>query len=150
MDFINLVKTIEKISMTHVVFLFLFLVVGLTSYAAANPYITTTGYTEFYISGENATESPYLSTMSTQSTEEVPLIIENREHSLITYQLSVQWNGTETNQTSITLDPQEQHTISMTVRAPAEAATYRLEFLLESSQTVEVDLSTRLWITVKR
>lgn len=140
---------IKHINVTHIAFLSLFLVVGLTVYAAANPYTTTTGYTEFYISGESATGSPYPATMSAQSTEEIPLVIVNRDHSLTTYKLSVRWNGTETNQTRMTLDPREQRTVPMTVRAPAEAETYRLEFLLEATQNADTSLRTRLWITVE-
>ena len=49
-------------------------------------HIATTGYTKFYVLCGNTTEIPYLSTMSTQSTEEVPIVVANREHSSITYQ----------------------------------------------------------------
>ena len=149
MDATDWINRIKQIKITYVAFVFLLLVVGLTTYAAANPYITTTGYTEFYISGEDAVESPYPTTMAAQSTEEIPLVIVNREHSSLTYQLSTQWNGTETNQTQMTLDPREQRTVPITVRAPADAGTYRLEFLLETSRTTDTSLRTRLWITVE-
>jgi Predicted membrane protein len=147
MDVVGLIK---QIKITHIAFAFLLLVAGLTTYAAANPYVTTTGYTEFYISGEDAAENPYPTTMTAQSTEEVPLVIVNREHSSLTYQLSTQWNGTETNQTQITLDPREERTVPITVHAPADAGTYKLEFLLETSRTTDTSLRTRLWITVEQ
>lgn len=147
MDVIYLIK---RIKITHVAFAFLLLVVGLTTYAAANPYATTTGYTEFYISGEGAAENPYPTTMTAQSTEEIPLVIVNREHSSLTYQLSTQWNGTETDPTQITLDPREERTVPITVHAPADTGTYRLEFLLETSRTTDTSLRTRLWITVEQ
>lgn len=146
----DVVHLIRQIKITHVAFAFLLLVVGLTTYAAANPYVTTTGYTEFYISGEDAAENPYPTTMTAQSTEEIPLVIVNREHSSLTYQLSTQWNGTETDQTQITLDPREERTVPITVYAPADTGTYRLEFLLETSRTADTNLRTRLWITVEQ
>ena len=147
MDVVGLIK---RLKITHIAFAFLLLVVGLTTYAAANPYVTTTGYTEFYISGEDAAENPYPTTMTAQSTEEIPLVIVNREHSSLTYQLSTQWNGTETDQTQITLDPREERTVPITVYAPADTGTYRLEFLLETSRTADTNLRTRLWITVEQ
>lgn len=123
------------------------LVVGV-GYLAANPALTTTAHTEFYLpdAGDNGTIERSLSPGETAT---FAVAIGNYEHGAVTYRVAAAVNGTETTNRSIRVEDRETRNVTLAVSAPEDPGRYRIEFRLYDGDDGAPDLTTWHWIRVE-
>jgi uncharacterized membrane protein len=134
---------------TWVLALVLLVSVGSVGYLAANPELTTTGHTEFYLptNGTEATSSTAV--FSPDSTTEFTVGIANHEHHAVTYRVVVAVNGTELTERAVQIPNSETREVSLPVTVPADPGRYRVEFRLYYDGSTTPELTTWRWIRVR-
>jgi uncharacterized membrane protein len=123
------------------------LVVGV-GYLAANPGLTTTAYTEFYLpnAGDNGTAERSLSVGETAT---FTVAVENYEHSAVTYRVAAAVNGTEMTNRSVRVENRETRNVTLSVPAPEDPGRYRVGFRLYDGDDGAPELTTRYWVRVQ-
>ena len=117
-------------------------------YLAANPELTTTAHTEFYLpdAGDNGTVDRNLSAGETAT---FTVAIGNYEHRAVTYRVAAAVNGTEVTDRSVRVENRETRDLALSVTAPEEPGRYRVQFRLYDGDGGGPDLTTRYWIRVR-
>lgn len=126
------------------------LIVGV-GYLAANPALTTTAHTEFYLPDTGDTGAIERS-LSTGETATVTVAIGNYEHSTVTYRVAATVNGTETTDRSVRVENRETSEVTFSVTAPENPGRYRVGFQLYNGNTDTgdtPDLTTWYWVRVQ-
>ena len=105
-------------------------------YISAAPPPPSAGdeFTELYILGANGTASDYPERIAPGEKEELIVGIVNHETRTVTYQLTVRWNKTVSQQRQVKLDNEERWERPITIVAPEEAGTYWLFIELDMAQ----------------
>lgn len=99
-------------------------------------------FTELYIIGANGTASDYPERLVPGEKEELIVGIVNHEARTVTYQLTVRWNETVSQQRQVKLNNEERWERPITIVAPEQAGTYWLSIELDIPQR-EMDGSYR-------
>jgi uncharacterized membrane protein len=120
-------------------------------YLAANPHLTTTPHTEFYLLGQGGSAAGYPTELAPGESDEVTVGLSNYEHRTVTYRIDVHWNDTTTNEQTITLEDRETREVPLSITAPAEPGRYQVQFrLYQGNETTgDPDLETHLLIRVR-
>lgn len=114
-----------------------------------SPTDTTDPYTEFYILGPDGNASGYPTNLTIGESGEVIVGISNHEDRLMSYNLTVEWNGIKKTQKSITVPDGETAEIEIRITAPNEIGQYRVRFLLyRNGITEDAYRMLRLWVRV--
>lgn len=129
-----------------IAFIFITLVASV-GYLAANPALTTTGHTEFYL--PNATnDDTGQKSISAGETTEFTIAIANHEHHASTYQVVAGINETRSTERTLQISNNETREVPLSVTAPNDPGRYRVEFQLYYDDGSDPDLTTWYWIEV--
>ncbi|WP_425491848.1 DUF1616 domain-containing protein [Halohasta salina] len=129
-----------------VAFIFITLVASV-GYLAANPALTTTGHTEFYLPNAAGDDTGQRSTSAGETTD-FTIAIANHEHRAGTYRVIATVNGTRSTERTLQISNNETREVPLSVTAPTVPGRYKVEFQLYYDDGSDPDLTTWCWIEV--